>query len=162
MGATRPPRSRLAETRPTLFWLALTATPLGFLAFSGASRAVRALRERAARVATSPETDLRAKVSAADRAARTDDARALEAATARALEAATVAYADVNVRDARGGEAARRLVDAGVDEALAGEIEAVLADSQAARFSPEAPDLASARGRWAKAKGAIHELRRGA
>ncbi len=125
------------------------------------SWAVRTARERAARVAASPETDLRARLSAAERAARGGDARALAAATARALEAATIAYAEVNVRDARGGEAARRLVDAEVSEETASELDAVLAECESARFSPDAPELSAVRARWSQAREIIRALRSG-
>jgi hypothetical protein len=161
-GGTKAPASRFAEARPGTFWAAMGAAPLSFAAFAFVSWLVRAARDRAARVAASPLTELRARVSAAARAARNDDARALSAATARVLEVATIVYADVNVRDARGGEAGRRLVDAGVAEDTAGTIDSVLADCEAARFSPEAPELSVARERWALAQTTIVALRRGA
>jgi hypothetical protein len=161
MGGTRPPASRLASTRPGLFWLGLTATPLAFVLFAGMTWAVRTVRERAARVAASPETELRARLASAERAARGDDARAIAAATARAIEAATVVYAEVNVRDARGGEASRRLVDTGISEDTAGKVDALLSECEAARFSPDAPDRTAARARWEQARDTIRELRRG-
>ena len=161
MGGTRPPASHLAASRPGLFWLGLTATPLAFVLFAGLTWAVRTVRDRAARVAASPETELRARLTAADRAARGDDARALAAATARALEAATIAYAEVNVRDARGGEAALRLVDAGVSDETARQVDALLAECEGARFSPDAPDLSEARARWQQARSIVRALRRG-
>ena len=160
MGGTKAPATHLAETHPSLFWLAVLATPLGFFAFSGLSWGVKAVRERARERAESPETELKSRLSAAETAARGADARALSAATARALEAATVVYVDVNVRDARGAESRDRLVEAGVEEELAGRVQAVLTDCEAARFSPEAPELAAARARWTEAKGAIEILRR--
>jgi hypothetical protein len=83
----------------------------------------------------------------------------LSSATARALEAATLAYADVNVRDAVGGEAKERLVAAGVAESLASEIDEVLGECALARFSPEPPELGAARERWKQAKDAIQVLR---
>jgi len=160
MGGTLPAARHLAEDRASLFWLALGATPFSFVFFAAASSLVSRVRERRESIAASPETELKTKLSAAERAARTDDARVLSAATARALEAATVVYANVLVRDARGGEAARRLVDAGVAEELAGKVESLLADCEAARFSPDAPLLTDARERWAAAKRTINALRR--
>ena len=162
MGGTRASASHRAEDHPMLFWVALGVTPLGFLVFSGISRVARTARDRLAERRASPETDLRTKLSAAERAAKAADARAILAATARAIHAATVAYPEVIVRDARGGEAARRLLDAGVEEDVAKEVDALLSDCEAARFSPDEPALAVARERWAHAKKAIDALRRGA
>jgi hypothetical protein len=162
MGGTRAPARHLAENHARLFWLMLAATPLSFFVFAGVSGLVTRVRERAATRAASPETELKAKLLAAESAARTEDARLICAATARALEAATVVYADVHVRDARGGEAGKRLVDAGVAEDIAGKVESLLAECEAARFSPEDPPLAAARERWITAKGAIRSLRRDA
>jgi hypothetical protein len=160
MGLTRGAASNLAETHPTLFWLALGAAPIGFVVFTAVSSVVRRTRERIRERALSPETDLKAKLLAAERAARGDDARSLSAATARALEAATLVYAEVNVRDARADEARGRLVDAGLSEALAAEVGSVLHECEEARFSPEPPELSLARGRWEKARGAIQAMRR--
>ena len=159
MGLTKSSGSHLVETHPDLFWLALSASPLGFVLFAGASRTVRTVRARSAERAASPETDLRSKLAVAEAAARAGDARALSSATARALEAATLAYADVNVRDAVGGEAKERLVAAGVAESLASEIDEVLGECALARFSPEPPELGAARERWKQAKDAIQVLR---
>ncbi len=161
MGRTRPPRGQLAEGHPALFWLGLSGTPLGFFVFSGVSRAVRTVRERAAERAASPETDLRGKLDAATRAAKADDARALSAATARALEAAAAVYAEVQLRDARDAEAKDRLVGAGVPDDVANAIAQVLIECEAARFSPEPPALDAARARWAQAESAMNTLRRG-
>ena len=159
MGRTKTPATQLAEGHPALFWLALGFTPLGFVVFSTASRAVSVLRERSAERAASPETDLKAKLSVAERAAKGDDARALSSATARVLEAATLAYAEVNVRDARGGEAKERLVVAGVTEAVANQIDELLVACASARFSPDAPELSLARDRWTATRGVIQVLR---
>jgi hypothetical protein len=162
MGGTRAPAGHLAEDRPVLFWLLLSLTPLSFFAFAGIASTVKAVRERAEVRAASPETDLKAKVSAAERASRAEDARAISAATARVIEAATLTYAEVNVRDARGSEATQRLLDAGVDEALAKQVFGLLADCEAARFSPDAPPLSEARSRWGAAKETVKALRRNA
>jgi hypothetical protein len=161
MGATKAPDTHLAEARPGLFWLALTVTPLGFAIFSGASSTIKTVRARVAAKAASPETDLKAKLAASEQAFRANDARTLAAATARALEAATLVYAEVNVRDLRGAEIATRLTtEAEVDVKVAADIVDILAECEAARFSPDAPDLADARARWTKAKGVIETLRK--
>jgi hypothetical protein len=162
MGGTRAPAGHVAEDRPMLFWLGLSATPLSFFVFAGVAGAVRTVRARAEVRAASPETDLKAKLAAAERAARADDARAISAATARVLEAAAVMYAEVNVRDARGSEAEQRLLDAGVDEEIAKKVLGLLADCEAARFSPDAPPLSGARERWTAAKQTVQLLRRSA
>ncbi len=160
MGATRLPEGRLAESHPGLFWFGLGATPFAFLGFTGVSTGVRSVRARVRDRASSPLTDLRTKLAVAEAAARSGDARAIAAATARALQAAIVVHADVNVRDALDGEVRERIAEAGVDEALAGEIADVLAACEAARFSPDAPDLAEAEARFRAAKAAIVSLAR--
>jgi hypothetical protein len=162
MGGTRAPARHLAEDRASLFWLTLAATPLSFFVFAVVSGLVSRVRERAEERAASPETELKTKLAAGERASRAEDARAIWAATARALEAATVVYADVQVRDARGGDAARRLVDAGVTEDVAAKVESLLTECEAARFSPDEPLLSTARERWTTAKGTIQALRRSA
>jgi hypothetical protein len=160
MGGTRPPAGHVAENRPLLFWLLLSATPLSFFVYAGVSSTVRTVREHAEARAASPETDFKAKLSAAERASREGDARAIAAATARVLLAATLVYTEVNIRDARGDEASSRLVLAGVDVGLAKKVMGLLAECEAARFSPDAPPLSEARARWASAKVAVETLRR--
>jgi hypothetical protein len=162
MGGTKVDRTLLAEAHPALFWLALTVTPFSFVLFAGVSRAVRVVRERAELRAASPETDLKARLALAGKAASGSDARALSSATARALEAAAAVYAEVPLRDARGDEARERLVEAGVADDLAASIANVLVECEAARFSPDAPEIGAARARWAAADVAIKALRRGA
>jgi hypothetical protein len=159
MGHTHGPASTLAESHPTFFWLSLAATPFAFVVFSGASRAIQSVRERSAEKAASPETDLRAKLAAAEQANRGEDGRELSAATARAVESAIVMYADVTVRDARGGEARERLSEAGVTEDVASRVLAILAECEAARFSPDAVLVTVARARWKTAKEVIDALR---
>ena len=159
MGHTHGPASTLAESHPTFFWLSLAATPFAFVVFSGASRAIQSVRERSAEKAASPETDLRAKLAAAEQANRGEDGRELTAATARAVESAIVMYADVTVRDARGGEARERLSEAGVTEDVASRVLAILAECEAARFSPDAVLVTVARARWKTAKEVIDALR---
>jgi hypothetical protein len=100
-------------------------------------------------------------MTAAGVASHGADARAVDAATARALEAASVAHAGVNVRGAIGAEVAERLTGAGVAADVASTVADLLRECEAARFSPDGADIASARDRWERARRAIRGLERG-
>jgi hypothetical protein len=144
-----------------LFWLlGVVAWPVAFGVAVGATaagrRATRAWRTRKA----SPAAELKERLAAADAAIEGSDARQVDAAVARALEAAAMAHAGVNVRGALGGEVAERLARAGVAQDAASRIADLLRECEMARFSPEGADVASARDRWARARGAIRELER--
>jgi len=159
LGGTRSPPRYLADAHPGWFLVALGLAPVGFVLFAGASSTVKRVRERARERAASPATELATRMAAAEKASRDTDARALEAATARALEAASLAHVATNLRDARGGEARSRLIEAGVPEETAKTVEALLATCEAARFSPDDPPLDEARARWKEARDAIAALK---
>jgi hypothetical protein len=108
----------------------------------------------------SPAIELRERVAAAAAACESDDARNADAAIARALEAATVAHAAVSVRGAVGGEVLARLEGAGIGHEAAARFADLLRECEKARFAPDAADVARARDRWLRAKGAIRELER--
>jgi hypothetical protein len=63
------------------------------------------------------------------------------------------------VRDAEGAEVSRRLAGAGVDEEVAQRVEELIRDCEAARFSPEAAEMAAVRARWQTAQGVMGALR---
>jgi hypothetical protein len=134
---------------PAVFGLAVGATAAG-------RRAGRAWKARRA----SPAAELKERLAAADAASEGSDARRVDAAVARALEAAAMAHAGVNVRGALGDEVADRLARAGVGQDAASRVAGLLRECEMARFSPEGADVASARDRWARARGAIRDLER--
>lgn len=105
-------------------------------------------------------TELKERMTAAGVACHGADPRAVDAATARALEAASVAYAGVSVRGAVGIEVAQRLERAGVAADAASEVADLLRECEAARFSPDAADMGSARDRWGRAQRAIRHVER--
>lgn len=105
-------------------------------------------------------TELRERVNAANAACGGKDARAADAAIARALEAASVAHAGVSVRGAVGAEVAERLERAGLGADAASGVAELLRECEAARFAPDAADVASARNRWARARQAIRQMER--
>jgi hypothetical protein len=163
------PRDALEGTRgehphvddSPLFWIAgVGAWPFAF----GIAVAGRAAGRRAATAwrmrRESPATELRERLAAARAACQGKDARHADAAIARALEAATVAHAGVSVRGAIGEEVALRLERAGVKPEAATSVAEILRECEAARFSPDAADVAGARDRWARAQGTIRQLER--
>ena len=140
------------------FWLGLGLAPLAYAVVFGAGTAARRLRARRAERATSPAREMKESVAKAEAACRGDDARAADAAIVRAVETATVALLDVHVRGARADEVAARLEGAGVGGDVAREVEALLQDCAAARFSPEAVAIDAARARWVRARRALDAL----
>ncbi len=98
------------------------------------------------------------RISAAHAACAARDARGADAAIVRVLEAATVVYTGVSVRGAVGEEVAARLERSGVAAAAAKSVAELLRECEAARFAPEAADVAAAQSRWQRAQGAIRTL----
>ena len=163
------PRDALAGTNSArehlddspVYWLAgIAAWPVAFAVAVGGSaagkRAIEALRRRKA----SPATELRERLAAASSACRGADARSADAAIARAIEAAAIAHAGVSVRGALGREVVDRLERAGVGREAASHLADLLRECEAARFAPDAADIATARNRWHRAQGAIRGLER--
>jgi hypothetical protein len=154
--AAAPARAHLTDTRA--YWLGLGASPLAFAIAFGAHAAVSRVRRRREANAASPARDRKARVAAAEDACGADDARAADAAIARALESAALAGAAVNVRGMRADEVAAKLEDAGVAADAAREVEAILRECEAARFSPDAAGIDASRARWVRAKSALAAL----
>ncbi len=161
------PQARTALSAPkagryladgTLFYPALLLPTVLFGFVVGGTR----LRERRRRVlaerAASPETDLKEKLAALERAGRETDPRALDAATMRALESATIAALGVNVR----GVGQERITEvceaAGASKELAKSVRDLLTDCAAARFAPSGAELDDARARAKRAREAITKL----
>jgi hypothetical protein len=143
------------------FWLAAIAGgPLAFGLSVGLSalarRLVAALKERR----MSPASELKERLSAARDACVQGDARAADSAISRALEAAAVAHAGVNVRGAVGRELTEKLERAGVAPDAATTVAELLRECEAARFSPDAAELAATRERWSRTLAAIARLER--
>lgn len=143
------------------FWvLAIGGGPLAFGLSVGlssiAKRVTSAWKERR----TSPASELRERVSAAREACVKGDARAADSAIGRALEAAAMAHAGVNVRGAIGRELTEKLERAGVASDAATTVAELLRECEAARFSPDAAELAATRDRWSRAQAAIARLER--
>lgn len=163
------PRDRL-EDRPQvrkhlddspLFWLAAVAgwpLALGGLVAGNVARKrfVQMWQSRRA----SPAAELRERIALARTVCNGPDARQVDAATVRVLEAATVANAGINVRGALGDEVVRRLEGAGVAHDAATGLAELLRECEAARFAPEAADLAAARDRWGRAQRTLRLLER--
>jgi hypothetical protein len=144
-----------------IFWLlGIGAWPAAFGVAVGATAAGRRVARSWRTRKASPAAELKERLAAADAASEGTDARQVDAAVARALEAAAMAHAGVNVRGALGGEVADRLARAGVAADAASRIAGLLRECEMARFSPEGADVASARDRWVRARGAIRDLER--
>jgi hypothetical protein len=142
-----------------VFWIAgLGAWPAAFVVAVGGRAAGRRVRSAWHARRTSPLADLRGRVAAATSACAGSDGRAADAAIQRALQAATVAHTGVSVLGAVGDEVSSRLERAGVAPASAARLAELLRECEAARFSPDAADVAAARERWSRAQGAIREL----
>jgi hypothetical protein len=162
---SQPSPPRVAPTHwadSPIFWLGLLAAPLVYLVTTGTVALARRVKLARAEKATSPETDLRVRMTAAASACKGTDPRAADAAVARVLRAATVAKVGVNVRDAEGAEVSRRLADAGVEQPLAQRVEELIRDCEAAQFAPDAAEMAAVRERWEAARDLVGSLRRGA
>jgi hypothetical protein len=162
-----PPRDALEGSRAPrvhaddspIFWIAgVGAWPLAFGAGVAGRAAARRVRSAWHRRRVSPARELRERLAAATTACQKSDARTADAAISRALEAATVAHAGVSVRGALGSEVSERLERAGVAADAALQVADLLRECDAARFAPDAADIVSARGRWARAQGAIRGL----
>jgi hypothetical protein len=170
MPAARTVRVGVKETRGHItdragFWLGLGGAPLAYLVVTGAWVATQGLRRRRAEQKASPETELRERIVAAERACASGDPKDAYAAIVRALQSATIARAGVNVRDAQHGEIASRLEKQGVKRQTAERFEELLGECETARFSLDALEagtgpLAAARAQWAEAKDAIVSMKR--
>jgi hypothetical protein len=157
--------SRSHVTDRAGFWLGLGGAPLAYFVVSGAWVAARGLRRRRAERKASPETELKERILAAERACAKGDTKSVYAAIVRALESATIARAGVNVRDAQSGEIARRLESQGVGKQTAVQFEELLRACETARFSLDPLDaggepLSLARAQWEEAKQAIVSMKR--
>ncbi len=141
------------------FWLSLGGMPLAYGFVVMAAGAARRVREKRAAHGASPKTEMQARIAAAEAAARTEDASAIDAATARAIQAAAIAGKQINVRGLATSDIARALKEAGVTEDDARELESVLLACEAARFSAsETSGADEARQRWERARRAIDRL----
>ncbi len=157
LSAAGGPRSHLDDS--AWFWLAgLCAWPVAFAAAVTGRTIGRRVRAAWRTRATSPVTELRERLAAARTACDEADARVADAAIARALEAATIAHAGVSVRGAVGVEVADRLERAGIAREAASRVADLLRECEAARFAPEAADIAASRDRWQRARGVIRGL----
>jgi hypothetical protein len=140
------------------YWLGLGAMPLAYGLVVAANGTMQRLKAKRAARSASPRTAMQARVTAAENASRAEDAEAMDAATARALEATLVAETSVNVRALATSEIATALSAAGVREETAREVEAILRECEAARFSASDTGASEARRRWSRARVAIDRL----
>jgi hypothetical protein len=157
-----PSARRYADDSPIFWILGVAGAPLAFAAAVGGRAAGRRVAAWTHARKTSPLTELRGRVAAARVACDGSDPRGADAAVARALEAAVVAHAGVSVRGAVGDEVVERLERAGVTHDAASGVAELLRECEVARFSPEAADVTSARGRWNRAQSVIRRLEKGA
>jgi hypothetical protein len=147
-------------TDSPLLWLGLAAPTLAFAFAAAAREGAARLRARRAAGSTSPRSELKARLTALDKAIASGDGGAIDGAAARALEAATVAHAGVNVRAAATSEIAALLTKNGVPAETAREVEELLRASEAARFSAGSADVSAARERADRARRAIAQMER--
>lgn len=153
------PQARRHADDSALFWLgAVAGWPLALGVAIGGHAAGRTVARVWRRRRASPAAELRDRIALARAASDGPDARQVDAATVRVLEAAAVASAGINLRGALGDEVARRLEDAGVTHDAAAGLAELLRECEAARFAPEAADLAAARGRWGRAQQTLRLL----
>jgi hypothetical protein len=151
-------RAESYVTEKPLYWAALFGSPLMCALVLGASGAVGRWRER--RAAASPSVTQVAKTrrEEADEACRGTDGAAAIGAIARAVEADVIARVGVNLRGAAGATGKKELEEAGVSEASAERVVAVLRRCEDVRFSPAGVDIETARETWASAKEALEGL----
>lgn len=140
------------------FWAFLAAPALVVLSATGARAAGKRLAARAAEKSASPERELDRRVREAASACEGTDARKADAAIVRALEQATIARRGVNVRGSTRASAKERLVEAGVKDAIAADLLALLAECEDARFSPDGAKADAARARWKRARAVLEDL----
>jgi hypothetical protein len=150
--------SRRHWTDAPAYWLGLGAMPLTYGLVVAASGTMQRMKAKRAARSASPKTAMQARVSAAESASRAEDPEAMDAATARALEATLVAETSVNVRALATSEIGSALASAGVREETAREVEAILLECEAARFSASDTGASEARQRWTRARVAIDQL----
>ncbi|HSY25108.1 MAG TPA: BatD family protein [Polyangiaceae bacterium] len=155
------PAARAHPDDSPWFWVAAIAGgPLAFGLSVGLSRLARRVAAAWELRRTSPASELKERLSAAREACVKGDARAADSAIGRALEAAAMAHAGVNVRGAVGRELTEKLERAGVAADAATNVAELLRECEAARFSPDAAELAATRERWSRAQAAIARLER--
>jgi hypothetical protein len=157
-----PVARRYADDSPFFWIFGVAGAPLALGATLGGRAAGKRVAAWLRARKTSPLTELRGRVAAARVACDGSDPRGADAAVARALEAAVVAHAGVSVRGAVGSEVVERLERAGVTRDAASGVAELLRECEVARFSPDAVDVAAARGRWNRAQNVIRRLERGA
>lgn len=150
------PQRYLSET--PVFWAAIFGSPLACALAVGAHELVRRSRERRANAAPSPERIAKERRAEAEAACKGDDGGAAMGAIARAVQAAVLAKTGVNLRGAALDDGAKDLVLAGVDDAHAKAVVAVLKTCEDARFSPDGVSIDDARAAWQKARDAIDTL----
>jgi len=146
----------LSET--PIFWAAIFGSPLACALAVGAHELVRRSREKRANATPSPERVAKERRAEAEAACKGDDGGAAMGAIARAVQAAVLARTGVNLRGAALDEGADDLVEAGVGDAPARAVIAVLKTCEDARFSPDGVSIADARAAWQKARDATDEL----
>jgi hypothetical protein len=165
--AARPLREKAGHARRHFddapsFWLGLGAMPFAYAVVVAAAGTAKRIRRTRSERALSPEADLRARVRVAEEASSKGDPRALDAATARALEAATIAGCKLNVRGLTTSAVGQALREAGAADGDASEVESILRDCDAARFSAagagDDAEANHARERWERARQAIERL----
>jgi len=149
-------------TERPFYWATLFGSPLACVSAIALSGAVRRARERRATAAPSPERIARDRRAEAEAALEQDDGKAAVAAIARALEAEILASTGVNIRGTSAAGAVRELADAGIPEATARAVVAVLSECQDARFAPDGVTIETARTLWKRAKAAAQAASSGA
>lgn len=160
-GLENRPQIRQHLDDSPLFWLAAVAGwPLVLTMAVGGDAAWRRIAQSWRRRRASPAAELRERIALARTACNGPDAREVDAAIVRVLEAAAVASAGINVRGALGDEVVERLEGAGVAHDAAAGLAELLRECEAARFAPEAANLAEARDRWGRAQRTLRLLER--
>lgn len=143
--------------RPT-FWWAWLASPVLALAFVLGSRGARALSARRAAAKDDPRRKLRDEVESIERALKSGDAKAADAAVVRYVEECVAQRVGIAIRALEQGRIASELTRAGVDAEVAGSLAKVLGDAATARFAPSGGSAEDARARFRAARAAVERL----
>lgn len=142
-------------TEKPVYWGALFGSPLVCVLALVFGDAVRRAREKRANASPSHEKLAKDRRAEAEAAVKGTDGKAAAAAIARAVEAEVLALHEVNLRGTSATNAERELVEAGVPEATAKELLAIVAECESARFSPSDVDIAPMRDLWKRAEKAL-------
>jgi hypothetical protein len=144
-------------TEKPVFWISIFGSPLACALVIVASDALKRARARRANAAPSNEKIAKDRHADAEAALKAEDGKAAAGAIIKAVEAEVLASHGVNLRGTSGEKALAELTEAGLTEAAAKELQAVLAECESARFAPTDVDIEPMRALWKRALKALGE-----